>query len=204
MEQELQQAWVLVGQAQTKVEALERGLGSTTITEESVQAALNAVSAAMEGATASQKSTVTFRRLEGLKSECESLMSAVNRVKVKQNKVAQARAEREELMSSASARKKDDDLVGSDRHLVAEEDSLRKTQTRVRQMTKESGAVLEALRGQRQTMTKTQKSLTGILASMGVSDQIINQIERMDRTDRVIVLIGMLLLTVLMLYIWFR
>ena len=202
MDQQLQECHRLIAAASRKLESLERGIGSTEGTQEALSQATSHIESVIQQASPRDRQGVPFRRIEALAAEAQSLQGALNRVLVKQQKTAAAEVEKEELLRSVQSRGGSDQ--GSTAYLASEEHGLRRTQNEVRKMVRESAAVLGALQGQRQTMTRTEARVGDLMSKMGVSSQIIDQIMRTSKQDRILVLCGTLLLLLLMGYIWFR
>eukprot|EP01059_Diplonema_ambulator_P001362 TRINITY_DN11138_c0_g1_i1.p1 TRINITY_DN11138_c0_g1~~TRINITY_DN11138_c0_g1_i1.p1 ORF type:complete len:197 (+),score=58.69 TRINITY_DN11138_c0_g1_i1:66-593(+) len=89
--------------------------------------------------------------------------------------------------------------------LSEEADSIRKTKKNIANLTSEGAAVLNALRSQTATLQSTSSKLTSYLASMNLSGSIITTITRTERTDKVIIYCGMLIITFMMALIyWYR
>ena len=145
----------------------------------------------------------TGRKLELMLAEIEQLERAGERMLRKFERSAKAAADRELLLASAassSASKKDDlDDVAT---LSKEENGLRHSRNRIRQLVEESDAVMGALQGQFSRMDRANTNLGSMLESLGVSNHTLLQIARRNRVDSAVVYGGIVLLLMLMVYIW--
>lgn len=216
---ELANVQVLVQQAASMVERLDKGiLTDTAVVEQMIQRAQTtllgivsttgvmspSVSRGSVSLTNSSSAALHAKRAEALLAECSLLASSVDRAKKRQAKELHAKTEREKLLSGLSSANYFNRANTDAELLGREENGLKHSRRKVQQLVEESGAVLSALRGQSQRVSGTNQKLAEMLEVLGVSNQTVLAIVKTNRVDAWIVYAGMALLLMLMWYLWFR
>lgn len=204
----MREAQAAVEAASDAVSRFEKGHGSYETCDLSIRSAIAACTAASE---APELQPQQRQRLSALQSECDSLSQSAHQAAQRYQRRAQSAGEREQLRNRTTHQQAFEGVgytsVGgspvAEDYLGKERDSLQHVSRDIARMAEESSAVLDALRSQRRRMEGTRGNLEGVLQSLGVSDQAIRQIRNMNQTDAVIVAVGVALLLILMLYLWF-
>ena len=94
-----------------------------------------------------------------------------------------------------------ENLAGTEM-LEKEGQSIDKTTNAMQSLVEESQAVLSALRTQTSAFQRMSKRLTTVVESSSLSRSILQTISRTERTDALIVYVGMFVITFVMLLIW--
>ncbi len=180
--------------------------------DELVQLELAATSASNAPPRAKLLDAVQRRKVENVLSEVGAMRTSLKRIQVRLQRQAEAQKQREDLLRSYQASRDRRDAAdaadgatnaAAHGHLSQESQGLLHSRREVQRLAAENIAVLEALKAQRARLSGTGSKLDGVLQSLGLSDQAVQQIKRRVTTDSVIVGFGVFALVLLMIYLWF-
>eukprot|EP00906_Rhabdomonas_costata_P032440 RCo045702 len=87
--------------------------------------------------------------------------------------------------------------------LSEEKNSIRHSHRQLDEISGMGTAVMEALRSQRERMEGSRGKLYNIAASLGISQSVLKTIQRTEKIDRTIAYIGMCVITILLLLLWY-
>ena len=143
-------------------------------------------------------------RLTMLHEECERLRGMLQSLEIKKRKNDRIIRSREAFRLSEQDKKVLEDSYGPESELLSEYDSLVHTQKEVQSMTSESIAVLNALKSQREGILHSQDRLSKLSASSSFSTQLLRNIMSTIHLDRIFLYFGMIIITLLLLFIYMR